>query len=286
MTRSADLLATDVRLPGSIMMPRIGLGTWRMGESASAAEDEVNALRHAHDLGFRHFDTAEMYGEGGSERILGRALASIPRGDAFLTSKFYPYHADRAGMASACEASLERLGTDYLDLYLLHWPGSVPLEETLEGARDLLGRGLIRSFGISNFDARAIDQMHKDGQSDQIAVNQVLYNPARRGIEFDLLPNLQDTGIACVAYTPLEPSRLATVQGFVALARELGLSPAQLAFAWQVQRGKTCPIPKSATLTNIKALVDALASPLDDATMAAIDAVCPPPSTAQPLEIL
>ncbi|MEM7189978.1 MAG: aldo/keto reductase [Pseudomonadota bacterium] len=286
MTTPHGIQIESVSLQGGNEMPMVGFGTWRMGEDASEAHNEIEALQHAYDRGFRHFDTAEMYGSGGSERVLGEALAEVPRGELFVTSKFYPYNAGRADMASACAASLDRLAMDYLDLYLLHWPGSTPIQETLAGAEDLLSQGLIRSFGISNFDAASIAEMRAAGLTDRIAVNQVLYNPARRGIEFDLLPLMQEIGMICVAYTPIEPHRIGANAAFADVARQAGLSPAQLALAWQVTRGVTCPIPKSATKANIDALADAVGTPLSPETLAAIDEACPPPTQPQPLETL
>ncbi len=169
-------------------MPRIGIGTWHMGEDRQTAETEVAALRHAHDLGFTHFDTAEMYGEGGAEDILGSAFAGQDWDGLFLTSKVYPWNAAKNDMVAACEQSLDRLQTDHIDLYLLHWPGSVPFEETLEGARVLLDHGKIRAFGISNFDTAGLRQIIDAGMGDLVSVNQVMHNIPHRGVELDLFP--------------------------------------------------------------------------------------------------
>lgn len=257
-----------------------------MGEDPSAAADEIAALRRAHDRGFRHFDTAEMYGEGESERLLGHALSGLPRDELFLTSKFYPYHARSDQVISACERSLARLGTDHLDLYLLHWPGGTPFEETLEGAERLLSSGKIAAFGISNFDAQEMVALEVAGLTERISVNQVLYNPARRGIEFDLLPWLTERGMVCVAYTPIEPDRLGRSAAFCEVAREAGCTPAELALAWHMTHAMACPIPKSATPAHVDALADAAAMRLSADVMAAIDAVYPPPDAPLPLEIL
>lgn len=267
-------------------MPRLGFGTWRMGESPRTADAEVAALRHALACGFTHLDTAEMYGEGGAETLVGRAIAGEDRSRLFLTSKFYPHHAAADQVVAACERSLARLGTDSLDLYLLHWPGSTPFEETLEGVERLLSAGKIASFGISNFDANEVASLFDSGLGDRIDCNQVLYNPARRGIEFDLLPLLERLGVACVAYTPIEPRRLAANAGFARIAADCGLAPATLALAWHMTRGRACPIPKAATLDHIDALADAAGIRLPEDVMAAIDDAFPPPDGPRRLEIL
>ncbi|GMG84181.1 aldo/keto reductase [Paralimibaculum aggregatum] len=275
-----------IRLRSGTVMPGIGFGTWRIGESRSQAEAELAALRHALARGFRHFDTAEMYGEGGSETLLGQAIAGWPREALFITSKFYPHHARADQMERACERSLRRLGIECLDLYLLHWPGSTPLEETLRGAERLRAAGKIRAFGVSNFDIEDIAAAVSDDADRLVDVNQVLYNPGRRGIEFDLLPFLGKAGIACVAYSPIEPGRLGANRGFAEVARGAGLSPARLALAWHMTRSGACPIPKSATPAHVDALAAAAVMRLPDEVMAAVDEACPPPRRREPLEIL
>lgn len=276
----------SVELRSRIEMPCPGLGTWHMGDHASTADDEIAALRHAHEVGFRHFDTAEMYGDGGAEQVLGQALAAIPRDDFFLTSKFYPHNASRDRMITACEASLDRLGIEVIDLYLLHWPGGTPFEETLEGARKLLDQGKIRAFGVSNFDTRGMSGLIDAGMADMIDVNQVMHNPARRGIEFDLLPLLDRHRIACVAYTPIEPDLVADAAGFAAIAAEADLTPVQLAMAWHCTRRLACPIPKSATPANIDALAAATKITLTEDQLQQIDAVFPPPVRPEALDII
>lgn len=267
-------------------MPCPGFGTWHIGDHVGAAKDEAAALRHAFDAGFRHFDTAEMYGDGGAEEVLGEALADVPRDQIFLTSKFYPHHARADQVIAACERSLDRLGMEVIDLYLLHWPGSTPFAETLEGAQTLLDQGKIRAFGVSNFDTRGMTRLIEAGLADLIDVNQVMYNPARRGIEFDLLPLLDQHGIACVAYTPIEPWQIEGNADFAAVAAEAGLSPVQLAMAWHCTRRVACPIPKSATPSNIDALAEATEVTLTKDQLAQIDAAFPPPTQAEALDII
>lgn len=275
-----------IRLTSGAEMPALGVGTWRMGEDRGAAENEVAALRRALDRGFCHIDTAEMYGEGGAEEILGRALAGQDRDALFLTSKFYPQNASAARMTAACERSLRRLGIDCLDLYLLHWPGATPFEETLEGAAQLKAAGKIRAFGVSNFDAQELAGLTERGLAAEIEVNQVLHNPSRRGIEFDLLPQMAASGIACMAYTPIEPRRMAANPGFAKIAAEEGLAPAELALAWHLTLGRTCPIPKAAQPRHLDGLARAAERRLSAETMAAIDRAFPPPAAPEPLEIL
>jgi len=248
-----------IRLKCGLEMPHVGFGTWRMGETPSEEAAEIAALRRALERGFVHFDTAEMYGEGGAEEVLGRAIADVPRESLFLTSKVYPWHARADQVVEACERSLGRLGVDHLDLYLLHWPGQTPVEDTLEGARRLKEAGKIRAFGVSNFDVHEVGDLARRGLLDGIEVNQLMHNPARRGIEVDLLPLLEELGIACMAYTPIEPEAMEANPAFREIAEAEGLSPAALALAWHVTLGRTCPIPKSATPAHVDALAEAAA---------------------------
>ncbi len=273
-------------LRSGVEMPCPGFGTWHMGDTHNSADQEIAALRHAYNAGFRHFDTAEMYGDGGAEDVLGEALSAFSRDSLFLTSKFYPHHARADQMVQACERSLDRLGMEMIDLYLLHWPGSTPFEETLEGARKLLDQGKIRAFGVSNFDTRGMAQLIDAGMADLIDVNQVMYNPARRGIEFDLLPLLDQQGIACIAYTPIEPWQIEGNADFATIAAEAGLTPVQLAMAWHCARRTACPIPKSATPANIDELAAATEITLTDDQLARIDATFPPPTRAESLDII
>ena len=275
-----------VILKSGVEMPSFGLGTWRLGEDPDAAADEIAAVRYALDAGFVHIDTAEMYGDGATEHLLAKAISGRARADLFLTSKFYPWNAGTEAMVSACEASLERLGTDYLDLYLLHWPGNVPFEQTALAAEQLLSDGKIRAFGISNFDTSGLAELVDAGLADRIDVNQVMYNPARRGIEYDLLPLMRKLGIACVAYTPIEPALLQANRDFQALAEAVGMSAAQLALAWHMTRGAAVPIPKASSVGHVEDLRAAIGIQLDHNTLAEIDSILPPPLGPQPLDIL
>lgn len=278
--------AETITLKSGLTMPRLGFGTWRLAESRSTWADEIAVLRHALDLGFRHIDTAEMYGDGDTEKLIGEALRGYDRESLFITSKFYPHHAEPVDMHRACERSLRALGTDYLDLYLLHWPGAVPIERTLHGAAELLQSGKIKTFGISNFNTAEFASVMGEELSGMIDVNQVMYNPARRGIEFDLLPLMGMHNVACVAYTPIEPRLMRANKPFAALAAEAGLSPAALALSWHMALGHALPIPKASTKAHVEALAAASTHGLSEAQRARIDAAFPPPRAPVPLDII
>lgn len=271
----------------------VGLGTWHMGESAAAAQREVSAILHALERGVRLIDTAEMYADGGAERLVGRALASFGtnrRAELCIVSKVLPMHATKAGTIAACEASLRRLGVDYLDLFLLHWEGSVPYERTLEGFAALQERGLIRRWGVSNFDVAELDAWRaaeaRMGLDGSCATNQVYYSLLARGPEFDLLPSMASAQMPLMAYTPLGSGELAQDARLAAIAQPLGLTAAQLALAWTVRSGAVVAIPKSATPARIDENFAAAQLRLDDETLARIDALYPPPKRKRPLAMI
>ena len=275
-----------IRLKSGLEMPAFGYGTWKMGEIAVSEAEEIATIHQAIERGVCHIDTAEMYGDGSTELLLGKALAGVDRSSLFITSKFYPFNASKQAMINSCENSLDRMGTDYIDLYLLHWPGQTAFEETLEGAHSLLEQGKIRAFGVSNFDFRELGDLINAGLSDFIDVNQVMYNPARRGIEFDLLPLMQLQNIACIAYTPIEPQLLGRNAAFADLAQSLDLSPAELALSWHMTSGRAVPIPKCSKLKHLDGLLRAAQTTLDAGAMTAIDGIFPPPHQAVSLDIL
>ena len=279
-------LDQTIRLKSGLDMPAFGYGTWKMGEIVANEAEEIATIHQALERGVRHFDTAEMYGDGSTELLLGKALAEADRSSLFITSKFYPFNASKQAMMNSCEDSLERMGTDYIDLYLLHWPGATAFEETLEGAHQLLEQGKIRAFGVSNFGFHELGDLIDAGLSDLIDVNQVMYNPARRGIEFDLLPLMQLHNIACVAYTPIEPALLGRNGAFAALAQSLDFSPAELALSWHMTSGRAVPIPKCSKPHHLDGLLRAAQTVLDAEVMTAIDGIFPPPSHAAPLDLL
>jgi diketogulonate reductase-like aldo/keto reductase len=276
-------------LPSGRTIPILGQGTWNMGEDPSARAAEVAALRLGMDLGMTLIDTAEMYGEGGAEDVVGAAIAGR-RDDVFLVSKVYPHNASRAGVRAACERSLRRLGTDHLDLYLLHWRGSVPLAETLEAFERLRTEGKIRDYGVSNFDTGDMQEAAALPEGGAIAANQVLYNLARRGIEWDLLPWCRARGIPVMAYSPLESARAEqrSLLGHPRLgevARGNGVTPAQVALAWLLRQDGVVTIPKAVQSAHVRANRAALdlAPRLSPADMALLDDAFPPPDRRSPL---
>ena len=269
-----------LELQGGDKFPVLGLGTWMMGERTRDAAGEVKALKLGLDLGMSLIDTAEMYGEGGAETVVREAIAGR-RDEVFLVSKVLPQNASRKKTVEACDASLERLGTDRLDLYLLHWRGSIPLAETLEAFAALQRAGKIRHWGVSNFDTSEMQQL---GAAP--AANQVLYNLTRRGIEWDVLPWCAEHRVCVMAYSPIEQGRILRNRTLARLARERGCSAAQLALAWVLSRDGVVAIPKAARLEHVRDNRAALDIVLSGEERAALDAAFPPPGAAHPLEML
>ncbi|WP_017974624.1 aldo/keto reductase [Actinopolyspora halophila] len=274
-----------LRLPDGEDLPVLGQGTWGMGERASERDAEVNALRHGLDLGIRLVDTAEMYGSGGAEQVVGTALSGR-RDEAFVVSKVFPHNADRAGAVAACERSLRRLGTDRLDLYLLHWRGSVPLEETMEAFEELRRSGKVRYFGVSNFDPEDMDELFATSAGPGAQTDQVLYNLTRRGPEFDLLPWCRRRGLPVMAYSPIEQGRVLDDPVLGRLAARRGATPAQVALAWVLSRDGVCAIPKAATVEHVERNLSALDMVLSEEELVELDERFPPPEGPKPLEIL
>lgn len=271
----------------NLSMPSPGFGTWQYGEDASQREQELASLQRALEIGFRHFDTAEMYADGEAERLLGEACnaSDVPREELFIVSKVYPWNAGREAMQQACEQSLKRLDMAYLDLYLLHWPGDIAFEETLEAARALLDAGKIRAFGVSNFNTQQISSLIERDLADLIDVNQVLHNLPNRGPEVDLFPLMETHDILPVAYSPMELGPTSRIDGLEALADELGITLAQLVLAWHLTLGKAVPIPKSSTLSHIDDLASAAEITLSEEVMARIDDAAPIPEEPVSLEV-
>lgn len=268
--------------------PAIGLGTWYLGDDPRQADEEVAALRRGLDLGLRVIDTAEMYGSGRSERLVGRAIAGR-RDEVTLVTKVLPHHADRAGVAAAARESLTRLGTTHVDVYLLHWRGPVPLAETVEALELLVEQGLTRAWGVSNFDAADLAELASVTDQSRCATNQVLYNLTRRGPEWDLLPLMREAGMPLMAYSPIEQGRLLHGRAAAPLARlaaDCGLFPAVLALAWAVRDGTTLAIPKSGDVEHVEENARAAEVTLPADVLAELDAVFPPPAGPAPLEML
>jgi diketogulonate reductase-like aldo/keto reductase len=272
-----------VTFPGNVQLSSLGLGTWRMGEDATRRQREISAVRRALDLGWRVIDTAEMYGEGGAEQVVGAAIAdalrtgSLARDDVFVVSKVYPHHATGAGTLAACERSLTRLGLDHLDAYLLHWRGSVPLQETVDAFEALRSRGRIRHWGVSNFDVDDMTELIGVRGGDGCATNQIYYSLTARGPGFDLVPWLRQHGIATMAYSPIDQGALAGHRGLARLAAKRGVTAAQLALAWLTSQPGVMAIPKAASEAHLRDNLASLSLTLDAADLAELDAAFPPP---------
>jgi diketogulonate reductase-like aldo/keto reductase len=277
---------------GLARWPVLGLGTWRLGEQARSRRAEVAAVRLAIDLGYRLFDTAEMYGDGGAEEVLGAAIAQALRAgacrreDLVLVSKVLPSNASRRGVAAACERRRQRLGLDRIDAYLLHWPGSHPLRETVAGFEALLAGGHIGAWGVSNFDLAAMQGLKALPGGAACVTNQVCYSLGQRGIDFDLLPWQREQAMPVMAYCPIDQGALAREPKLAALAATLGCSAAQLALAWTLRDGGVVAIPKAAQEAHLRDNLAAAALRLDAPTRAALDALFPPPRRARPLAVV
>jgi diketogulonate reductase-like aldo/keto reductase len=281
---AADVPTT--KLPSGESVPSFGLGTWRMGESRSRHKDEVAALRAGIDLGMTLIDTAEMYGDGGAERIVAEAIAS--RRDAmFIVSKVLPSNATRRGTVTACERSLRNLNTDRIDLYLLHWRGGAPLHETVEAFTALQRAGKIRHWGVSNLDISDMADLAALPGGGDAATNQVLYNLARRGIEYDLIPWCRRHGIPIMAYSPIDQGgRLLRHSALKEVAERHGATPAQVALAWLLRQDGVIVIPKAGSVEHARENRAALDLRLTKEDIATIDRAFPPPKAARPLEML
>jgi diketogulonate reductase-like aldo/keto reductase len=282
------LTTTEIRtvaLPSGEAIPVLGQGTWNMGEDGARRAREVAALQLGLDLGMTLIDTAEMYAEGGAEEVIGEAIAGR-RAEAFLVSKVLPHHATRSGTIAACHASLKRLGTERLDLYLLHWRGSVPLAETLEGFDALTSSGDISQWGVSNFDTADMEEIAGLPGGTAAATNQVLYNLGRRGIEFELLPWCRARQIPIMAYSPIHQGRLLKnpVVRRVALRRDV--TPAQIALAWVLRHEGVLASPKASTTDHVRQNRAAHDIDLTPEDLAELDAGFPPPEKKAPLEML
>jgi diketogulonate reductase-like aldo/keto reductase len=274
-----------VTLPGGERVPALGMGTWNIGDHRNTRAEEVATLRLGLDLGLRLIDTAEMYGEGLSESLIGEAIAGR-RDEVFLVSKVYPHNASREGVVAACERSLRRLGTDRLDLYLLHWRGGVPLEETLAAFLALREAGKIRHFGVSNLDLGDMEELWEVPGGNEVAANQLLYNLSRRGIEFDLLPWQRAHGVPVMAYSPIEQARLLRHAGLQRFAKAHGMTPAQAALAWLLASDDIIAIPKTGSRDRLRENLGALEHPLTAEQLAELDKLFPPPRRAEPLAML
>ncbi|MDM0108971.1 aldo/keto reductase [Variovorax sp. J22R24] len=280
-------------LPGGSSIPSLGLGTWRMGEAAGHRKAEVSAVRAAIDMGYRLIDTAEMYGEGGAEELVGQAVADairagdVRREDLFIVSKVYPHNASRKGTSAACARSLARLGLDRIDLYLLHWRGEHPLAETCDALRTLAAQGRIRHWGVSNFDTDDMEELaDAGGDAADCAVNQVYFSAGERGAEFSLLPWLRKRGMPMMAYSPIDQGSLATDAGLLKIAQRLDVTAAQVALAWVLSRPTVVAIPKAVREAHLRENLAAADLELSAADLAEIDSLHPPPRRKSPLAMI
>lgn len=274
-----------IKLPSGQSIPTLGMGTWGMGEKRKTRQQEVEALRHGLALGFSLIDTAEMYGEGGAEEVISQAIAS-QREKAFIVSKVYPHNASKQGAIAACDRSLKRLKTDYIDLYLLHWRSSTPLSETLEAFQTLQQAGKIRSYGVSNFDTNNMKKAVQLEGGNNICTNQVLYNLTRRGIELDLLPWCRQQNIPIMAYSPIEQGRLLDHKALQAMAKEKEVTTAQIAIAWLLHQENVIVIPKSSRIEHVEQNYAALNITLSAAELSALNDAFPQPTRPVPLAML
>lgn len=279
-----------VKLPDGRSIPVIGQGTWNIGDRADKRQEEIRALRKGVELGLNLIDTAEMYGDGRSEMLVGEAIAGV-RDDVFLVSKVYPHHAGRKELVRSCEQSLRRLRTDRLDLYLLHWRGGVPLEETAEGMERLVEAGKIRGWGVSNFDTSDMQELLAVPGGERCLANQVLYHLGSRGIEYDLLPWQQERGIPTMAYCPLAQAgslRTGLLQhpAVVSTAARHGVKPIQIVLAWAIRHDGVTAIPKASSEQHVIENAAAAQINLDETDIRVLNAAFPAPTKKAPLDIV
>jgi diketogulonate reductase-like aldo/keto reductase len=263
----------------------LGQGTWHFAESPARRTEEVASIRLGIDLGMTVIDTAEMYSNGAAEALVGEAIAGR-RSDVFLVDKVLPHHATREGTFRACEASLGRLGVDYVDLYLLHWRGRIPLVETIEGFADLKLQGMIRYWGVSNFDIDDMIELSGVPGGDDVQTNQILYNLTRRGPEYALLPWLAQHGIPAMAYSPIEQGRLLEHPALQPIAQRHDATPAQIALAWVLQHDGVAAILRAGTLSHVRQNAAARDIELTRNDLRDLDRAFPPPTRPRPLEVL
>lgn len=279
-----------VTLPDGTTVPCIGQGTWHMGEKPQEKAKEIKALQLGIELGMKVIDTAEMYGNGASERLVGEAIKGR-RDDVFLVSKVYPHNAGLDKISTACENSLKRLGTDYLDLYLLHWRGRIPLEETIEGMEKLRKEGKILRWGVSNFDTDDMEELWNTANGSNCAINQVLYHLGSRGIDFDLLPWHREHHVPIMAYSPLAQGgtlrrQLLTDPIVNEIAKKYNVKPLQIALAWTIRTNDVIAIPKAGQEQHVLENAEAAAIELTQEDLNRLDEAFPKPRKKVPLDII
>ena len=280
-----DSQIPTVKINDGRVLPALGLGTWQMGEQDDKRAAEIASIRRALDLGMSLIDTAEKYGDGKTEKLVGQAIETR-RNEVFLVSKVAPSNASYDGTIAACEASLKRLRTDHLDLYLLHWRGQHPLEETVAAFEQLKADGKIRGWGVSNFDVEDMEELFSVTDGRNCQVNQVLYNLTRRGIEFDLLPWCQNEGVAVMAYSPIEQGRLLHHPDIIDMAKGYQATPAQIALAFLLRKNGVMAIPKTGDGRRVEENRRAVEVKLTEADLDVLDGAFPPPHKKVPMEFL
>jgi len=271
-----------ISLPSGETIPVLGQGTWHIADDPRRRAEAIAAMRLGIDLGMTLIDTAELYGDGRAEELVGEAIKGR-RDEVFLVSKVLPQHATLRGTIDACNGSLMRLGVSELDLYLLHWRGAVPLEDTLEAFDTLTAAGKIRNWGVSNFDIGDMEELIVVAGGDDVGTDQVLYNLQYRGIEFDLLPWCERRGVPIMAYSPIEQGRLLTHPALRSVAVRHQATPAQAALAWVLRRDDVCAIPQAGKPAHVRENRTALDIRLSAADLAELDRAFPPPTRRQPL---
>jgi aldehyde reductase len=274
-----------ILLPCGESVPALGQGTWHVGDDPSRRQEEIATIQRGIDLGLALVDTAEMYGDGRSEELVGAAIAAR-RHEVFLVSKVYPHHASQRAMLRACEASLRRLRVETIDLYLLHWPGAVPLAETVSAFEALQRAGKIRHWGVSNFDLEKMRQLWRVPGGHAAQTNQVLYNLGERGIEWDLRLWLRDRGLPVMAYSPFDEGRLLRQPGLQAFAQACGMTAAQVALAWLMTQAGVIAIPKTGNRKRMDENAAALSRTLSPPQLEELRRLFPEPSGAVPLAML
>jgi len=272
-------------LPSGQLIPTLGMGTWRMGENVKNRQAEIAALQRGMDLGLSLIDTAEMYGEGGAEAVVGEAIASH-RSEVFLVSKVYPHNASKKGVIAACDRTLARLNTDYLDLYLLHWRGSFPLAETISAFQTLRQAGKIRDYGVSNFDVDDMKEALDVPGGELVATNQILYNLSRRGVELDLLPWCAQRDLPVMAYSPIEQGRLLNNAELKQIAKEKEVTAAMVAIAWLLHQENIVVIPKASRVEHVEQNYATLDLTLSAEDLTRLGTAFPTPARPIPLQML
>ncbi len=284
------MLKQTIILPDGTLLPAIGQGTWNMGDDASRRTEEIAALQAGIDAGMTLIDTAEMYGEGRSEELIGEAIRGR-RDEVFLVSKVYPHHAGGKKLVQSCEQSLKRLGTDHLDLYLLHWRGRIPLQETVEGMQRLIEAGKIRRWGVSNLDVDDMNELMRIEGAEQCVVNQVLYHLGSRGIEYDLLPWQQEHRMPVMAYSPLAQAgslRRELIQHPIVqqIADEQDAEPFQIMLSWCIRSGSVMAIPKASTVEHARSNAESANIKLSEQQLRQLDEAFPAPQHKVPLDMI